>query len=52
MKTLKEGDQAPNFSVADQDGNIHTLEQYKGKKLILFSIQKQVLRAVRMKLAT
>lgn len=40
MKTLKEGDQAPNFSVADQDGNIHTLEQYKGKKLILFFYPK------------
>lgn len=40
MKTLKVGDKAPNFSVADQDGNIHTLEQYKGKKLIVFFYPK------------
>ena len=40
MKTLKEGDKAPNFSVADQDGVIHTLDQYKGKKLIVFFYPK------------
>lgn len=40
MKTLKEGDKAPNFSVADQDGNTHTLEMYKGKKLIVFFYPK------------
>ena len=40
MKTLKEGDKAPNFSVADQDGDIHTLEMYKGKKLIVFFYPK------------
>lgn len=40
MKTLKVGDKAPNFSVADQDGEIHTLEQYKGKKLIVFFYPK------------
>lgn len=40
MKTLKEGDRAPNFSVADQDGNTHTLEMYKGKKLIVFFYPK------------
>lgn len=40
MKTLKEGDKAPNFSVADQDGIIHSLDKYKGKKLILFFYPK------------
>src|SRR5699024_5313646 len=40
MKTLKEGEKAPNFSVADQDGNIHTLDMYKGKKLIVFFYPK------------
>ncbi|HLW13994.1 MAG TPA: thioredoxin-dependent thiol peroxidase [Flavobacteriaceae bacterium] len=40
MKTLKEGDKAPNFSVADQDGITHTLEMYKGKKLIVFFYPK------------
>ena len=40
MKTLKEGDKAPNFSVADQDGTIHTLKQYKGRKLIVFFYPK------------
>ena len=40
MKTLKEGDKAPNFSVADQDWNTHTLEMYKGKKLIVFFYPK------------
>ena len=36
MKTLKAGDKAPNFSVKDQDGNIITLNDYKGKKLVVF----------------
>lgn len=40
MKTLKEGDKVPNFSVADQDGEIHSLDMYKGKKLIVFFYPK------------
>jgi peroxiredoxin Q/BCP len=40
MITLQKGDVAPNFSGLDQDGNIHTLEMYKGKKLVVFFYPK------------
>lgn len=40
MITLKTGDQAPHFSAEDQDGNIHTLADYKGKKLVVFFYPK------------
>ena len=30
------GTKAPAFSLPDQNGIIHTLEQYKGKKVILY----------------
>lgn len=40
MKTLKAGDKVPNFSVADQDGVLHDLDKYKGKKLIVFFYPK------------
>ncbi len=40
MTTLKIGDAAPNFAAADQDGNLHTLEAYKGKKLVVFFYPK------------
>ena len=36
MTTLKAGDKAPDFSAADQSGNMHKLSDYKGKKLIVF----------------
>ena len=36
MTTLKPGDKAPNFKSPDQDGNIHQLSDYKGKKLVVF----------------
>lgn len=36
MNTLKAGDKAPNFSALDQDGNTITLNDYKGKKLVVF----------------
>ena len=36
MTTLSEGDKAPSFSAKDQNGNIRTLADYKGKKLIVF----------------
>jgi peroxiredoxin Q/BCP len=36
MTTLKKGDKAPDFSGADQDGTIHNLSDYKGKKLVVF----------------
>lgn len=40
MTTLQVGDNAPDFSCADQDGNQHTLADYAGKKLILFFYPK------------
>lgn len=40
MTTLQEGDQAPNFSAKDQDGNTHQLTDYKGKKLVVFFYPK------------
>jgi len=40
MTTLKAGDKAPNFEAKDQDGNVHTLEDYKGKKLVVFFYPK------------
>ncbi|WP_284652004.1 thioredoxin-dependent thiol peroxidase [Flavobacterium terrisoli] len=40
MTTLQKGDKAPNFSAKDQDGNTHTLADYKGKKLVVFFYPK------------
>ncbi|GAA0761960.1 thioredoxin-dependent thiol peroxidase [Psychroflexus lacisalsi] len=40
MTTLKAGDKAPNFEGKDQDGNAHTLKDYKGKKLVVFFYPK------------
>lgn len=40
MTTLTKGDKAPDFSGADQDGNIHKLSDYKGKKLVVFFYPK------------
>lgn len=40
MTTLQAGDKAPNFSAKDQDGNLHKLEDYKGKKLVVFFYPK------------
>lgn len=40
MLTLKIGDLAPNFKGVDQDGNIHELMDYKGKKLVVFFYPK------------
>lgn len=37
---LKEGTKAPGFSLPDQNGKIHTLEEYKGKKVILYFYPK------------
>ena len=37
---LAVGKSAPAFSLPDQNGNIHTLEQYKGKKVILYFYPK------------
>ena len=40
MTTLKVGDNAPNFSAKDQDGNTHSLANYVGKKLVVFFYPK------------
>jgi peroxiredoxin Q/BCP len=40
MTTLKIGDNAPNFSAKDQDGNTHNLANYAGKKLVIFFYPK------------
>jgi thioredoxin-dependent peroxiredoxin len=40
MTTLKVGDKAPQFSGVDQNGNLHTLADYIGKKLVVFFYPK------------
>ena len=40
MTTLTAGDAAPEFSAKDQDGNLHELKDYKGKKLVVFFYPK------------
>ena len=40
MTHLKVGDRAPKFSSKDQNGNQIDLEQYKGKKIVLFFYPK------------
>ena len=40
MNTLNVGDLVPNFSCADEKGILHNLEDYKGKKLIVFFYPK------------
>lgn len=40
MDTLKVGDQAPDFKGVDQDGKEVELNDYKGKKLILYFYPK------------
>ena len=37
---LKIGDKAPDFSGFDQDGKFRQLEDYKGKKLVVFFYPK------------
>lgn len=36
MNTLKVGDQVPDFTVLDQDGNTISASDYKGKKWVVF----------------
>lgn len=40
MKILKEGDKAPEFKGVDQNGEPVSLDQYKGKKLVLYFYPK------------
>lgn len=37
---LQPGTKAPNFQLPDQDGKMHTLEEYKGQKVILYFYPK------------
>lgn len=37
---LKQGTKAPDFSLPDQDGKIHTLSEYAGKRVILYFYPK------------
>ena len=37
---LKTGSKAPDFSLKDQDGKLHKLSDYKGKKIILYFYPK------------
>lgn len=40
MKKLEQGDKAPDFKGKDQDGNLISLDQFKGKKLVLYFYPK------------
>jgi thioredoxin-dependent peroxiredoxin len=40
MTELKQGDKAPDFSVKDQNGNTTTLNQFLGKKVVLYFYPK------------
>lgn len=37
---LEKGIKAPSFSLPDKDGNIRTLEEFKGKRIILYFYSK------------
>ena len=39
---LEVGTKAPEFSLADQDGRIHTLAEYRGQKVILYFYPKDM----------
>lgn len=40
MTTLNIGDKAPDFSALDQEGNSHSLTDYRGRKLVVFFYPK------------
>ena len=40
MKTLKEGDKAPDFGVVNQDNKLVDLKSFQGKKVILYFYPK------------
>ncbi len=40
MANLKEGNKAPNFTGVDQNGESVSLDQYKGKKVVLYFYPK------------
>ena len=40
MSELKEGQKAPEFTAADQNGNVVTLQQFEGKTVVLYFYPK------------
>lgn len=38
--TVKVGQSAPDFSLIDQDGNLHQLHDYEGKNLVIYFFPK------------
>jgi peroxiredoxin Q/BCP len=40
ISPLKAGDKAPNFSAPDQQGTTRTLDEFKGRKLVLYFYPK------------
>ena len=40
MKTLQAGDLAPQFSLLNQDNQLISLSDFKGKKVLVYFIQK------------
>lgn len=52
MTHLIPGGTAPGFSFENQEGKISSLKNFKGKKLILFFIQKIIHQVVLPKPAT
>ena len=42
MTHLKEGDKAPDFGIKDQNGKVHHLADYQGKKVILYFYPKDL----------
>lgn len=39
---LQEGSQAPQFRLSDQEGNVHSLDEYRGQKVILYFYPKDM----------
>lgn len=39
---LKEGDKAPDFTAPDQNGVVHTLSDYRGKRVVLYFYPKDM----------
>ena len=39
---LEVGTKAPDFEAVDQNGELHRLSDYRGKKLILYFYPKQI----------
>jgi len=42
MTELKVGMPAPNFTLPDQMGKIHSLSDFRGKKVVLFFTRKTI----------